>query len=224
MSKFFTNFAGKIRNAHWKCYCFNPGMNRSIRYILFVLLCGMHLVSYAKNTTDETPFPMRSTIILNAGISGGRLPALGFTFSRQGQFGYYASFMMGLDNIHLPYDYHAAPDGMLTDGEMAGLVPFYSGKRAINRFSGTVGALYRLEIPLFAFVGAGYGFRTETRELLNRKWAEVNTSQGHSGVVEVGLMGQFEGLTLHAGYTLFFGQQARLYHEAKVGIGYTFKE
>ena len=75
-------------------------------------------------------------------------------------------------------------------------------------------------IPLFAYVGAGYGFRSETRELLNKQWVQVAGSLNHSAVVEAGLMGQIGNFTLLAGYSLFVGQQMRLYHEARVGIGY----
>ncbi len=76
-------------------------------------------------------------------------------------------------------------------------------------------------IPLYAYVGAGYGYRTETRELLNRKWVEADTSLGHSGIVEAGLIGRIEAITLQAGYTLFIGRDNRLYHEARVGLGVT---
>ena len=79
-------------------------------------------------------------------------------------------------------------------------------------------------IPLFVYAGGGYGYRTETRELLNRQWVQTANSLGHSGVVEAGLMGRVGNFTLLAGYTLFVGQQMRLYHEARVGIGYVIEK
>lgn len=164
---------------------------------------------------------MRTSLMLNAGISDCRQPALGFSVGRYGQLGYYASFMIGLDNLHLASDYHADVDGCLLDGDLAGYIPFYSGRRAYNRLSATLGGVCRMGIPLFICVGAGYGYRTETWELMNKQWAETAKSLGHSAVVEAGLMGQIGNFTLLAGYTLFIGQQNRLYHEAKVGIGYT---
>ena len=188
-------------------------MKRWLRHMLVVLVCGVSLCAYGE---------MHTSFLLNAGISDCKKPALGFTLSRQGQWGYYANFMIGLDNIHMKSDFHADEDGRLTDGENAGLLPFYSGKRAYNRLSGTVGAICRMGIPLFAYVGGGYGYRTETRELIDKKWVEAASSLGHSGIVEVGLIGHIENMTLQAGYTLFIGQQMHLYHEAKIGIGYTF--
>lgn len=176
---------------------------------------------FAQTTTLPA---MKTAFVLNAGISEYKNPSLGFTVARIGPFGYYASFLMGIDQIHLNYDYRAAADGSLLNGEWAGLLPFYSGKRAVNRFSVTAGGMCRMVIPLHVYLGAGYGFRTETRELLNRKWVEAATSLGHSGLIEAGLIGQIESITLQAGYTLFIGRDRRLYHEAKVGIGYTFNK
>ena len=197
-------------------------MNGCFKHIVIVLLCGICICIYAQDNPAKSKYPMRTSLLINAGISDCRLPSLGLTVSRQGQFGYYANFMIGLDNIHINHDYHADEDGSLMDGENKGVIPFYSGNRAYNRFSGTVGVITRLGIPLFSYVGAGYGFRTETRELLNKQWVETATSPRHSGVVEAGFIGQLENLTLQAGYTLFIGQQNHLYHEAKIGIGYTF--
>lgn len=165
---------------------------------------------------------MRFMLLMNAGISQYRQPSLGFTLAHVGSFGYYVSGMIGLDNIRTKYDYQIAPDGSLLTGSDAGLIPFYSGRRAVNRFSATAGAVIRMGIPLYASIGGGYGYRTETRELLNKQWVEAASSLGHSGVAEFGLIGRIDNLTLMAGYTLFIGRQAHLYHEAKVGIGYTF--
>ena len=189
---------------------------------MLVLLCGWTLGAYAQSETKLEPIPMRFMLVMNAGISQYRQPALGFTLAHVGLAGYYVSGMVGIDNIHLKYDFSTAPDGSLIDGDNAGLVPFYTGKRAVNRFSATAGAMVRMGIPLYAYVGGGYGFRTETRELLNRQWVQAASSLGHSGIAEFGLIGRIENLTLMAGYTLFIGRQAHLYHEAKVGIGYTF--
>jgi len=165
---------------------------------------------------------MRFMLIGNVGISQYRQPSLGFTLAHVGVAGYYVSGMIGLDNMHLKYDYSIAPDGSLMDGPDAGLIPFYTGRRSMNRFSVTAGAVVRMVIPLYAYVGGGYGYRTETRELMNREWVQASSSLGHGGVAEVGLIGRIENLTLMAGYTLFIGRQAHLYHEAKIGIGYTF--
>ena len=198
--------------------------NRSFKYLLTVLLCGFSIGAFSKSDATNTDIPMRTNLIINAGISDNRQPALGFTVSRIGKFGYYANFMIGIDNLHLAYDYRAAEDGSIMDGEQAGVIPFYSGRRATNRFSGTTGAFFRMGIPLYTYVGAGYGYRTETRQLLNGQWVQAGNSLGHSGLVDVGLMGKLGNFTLQAGYTLFIGQEHRLYHEAKVGIGFLLEK
>ena len=141
-----------------------------------MLLCGVGMGVYAQDNSLLSRYPMQTTILINAAISDCKQPSLGFTFSRQGQFGYYANFMIGLDNIHLKYDYRAAADGSLTDGDDAGLIPFYTGNRAYNRLSCSVGAISRMVIPLFVYVGAGYGYKSETRELMNKKWVETALS------------------------------------------------
>jgi len=196
-------------------------MTGSKKYLLTLLLSVLTLYASARTETNASLPKMRTMLMLNAGISAQRQPALGFTVARTGNFGYYANFMIGLDNLHLNYDYRIDNFYCLTDGLYAGVIPFYSGKRAYNRLSATVGGMARMVIPLYIYAGAGYGYRTETWELMNKQWVQTASSLGHSAVVDTGLMGQIGNFTLLAGYTLFIGQQNRLYHEAKVGIGYT---
>ncbi len=225
---FFLQLFANIRFFLYLCTLFYDTtigrMNSYRKYLLLLLLAttavGMHAQS--AKTTDKHPIPMRVSLIINAGICDTRPPALGFTLMHAGQFGYYGNFMISAGTMHLKSDYHSALDGSLTDGEYAGVIPFYSGKRAYNRFSGTLGAVCRMGIPLYAYLGAGYGYKNETRELLNRQWTQTANSLGHSGIVEAGLIGHLQNFTLQAGYTLFIGQNNRLFHEAKVGIGFKF--
>lgn len=193
------------------------------KYILILLLSGLSVCAFGeqKKSISST---MRTSLMLNACVSNYKQPALGFTIARSGAFGYYANFMIGLDNMHMGYTYHADADNRLTDGDNAGIIPFYTGKRAYNRLSATAGAMAKMVIPLYLYVGAGYGYKTETRELLNKQWVQAATSLGHSALVEGGLFARWDNVTLQAGYVLFIGQQNRLYHEAKVGLGYTFKK
>lgn len=199
-------------------------MTDRLKYIILLLLCGQTACLFGQTDASWTKPEMRTSLILNAGISDNRQPALGFTVAYAGNFGFYVGGLIGLDAIHIAHDFHIDSDGRLQDGAQAGLIPFYSGERAYNRFSATTGAVFRMKIPLFAYAGAGYGYRSETRELLNKQWVETAGSLGHSAVVEAGLMGQIGNFILQAGYTLFIGQQNRLYHEAKVGIGYTLEK
>ena len=192
------------------------------KYIILLFVCSLTM---ALSAQPKVTLPaMNTAFLLNVGVSDQRLPSLGVTVARIGKIGYYANFMIGLDNIHLNFDYRAADDGSLIGGEYAGLIPFYSGKRSVNRLSATLGGMCRMVIPLHVYVGAGYGYRSETRELLNMKWVEAASSLEHSGLVEAGLIGQIESVTLQAGYTLFIGRDNRLFHEARVGIGYTFNK
>jgi len=200
-------------------------MTKLRTYLSLILLCAWSVGVCAeaeppKQAPAKPKYPMRTMLMLNAGISDYKQPALGFTIARVGQWGYYANFMIGLDNLHTSFDYHIDAEGCLLDGEYAGVTPFYTGQRAVNRFSASLGGMCRMGIPLFIYAGGGYGYRTETRELLNRQWVQSANSLGHSGVVEAGLMGRIGNFTLLAGYTLFIGRQMRLYHEARVGIGY----
>lgn len=192
------------------------------KYLFTLLLLAMSVLASAQSAPSAQEVKMRTVFMLNAGISQSRLPAIGFTLARVGNFGYYANFMIGIDNLHLAYDYSLSPDDRLLDGSNAGSIPFFSGNRAINRFSVSAGGFARLKIPLFLYAGAGYGFRTETRELLNNEWALAASSLGHSAVVEAGLMGQVGDFVILAGYTLFIGRQMQLHHEARVGVGYMF--
>ena len=198
-----------------------------LKYLLAVLCCGIAVSMPAQSKQTKTePSAMRTSLLLNLGVSDCKQPALGLTIAGADKYGYYVNFMIGLDNLHPHFDYYTADDGSLIGGDYAGMVPFYSGKRAYNRLSATGGALVRMKIPLFVYAGIGYGYRTETRELLNRQWVASPSSLHHSVVLEAGLIGRLENITLQAGYTVFVGGigagQSRLYHEAKIGLGYTF--
>jgi len=198
-------------------------MRNVCKYLFVVMVCAMSVAAYPQSDNSGAKLRMRTSIFLNAGISDCRRPAIGLTIAGAAQFGYYASFLIGVDNMHAKYDYRIDPDGRLLDGEHAGLIPFYSGRRAYNRISVSAGAMCRMGIPLYAYLGAGYGFKCETRELLNRQWGVVSaTDLNNSAVIEAGLVGHIKNFSLLAGYNLFVGQQNRLFHEAKVGIGYTF--
>ena len=219
-------------------------MTNKLKHILIVLLSATSLCALAQNNSTAIQPTLNTSLIVNVGISDCKLPAVGFTFAQAAKFGYYASFLIGPDNIHMGYNQHIDSEGVLLgrsniwtrdiannalysegvllDGDNKWLLPFYSGKRAYNRLSGTAGFLVRMKIPLYTYIGGGYGYRSETRELLNGTWVQTANSLGHSGVAEAGLVGRIGRFTLQAGYSLFIGQQAHLYHEAKVGIGYTF--
>ena len=191
---------------------------------MLVLLNGWLFCAGAQKAKPKYVSPMRTSVFLNVGVSDRKPPALGFSVARTDKWGYYANFMIGLDNMHMKYDCLIDADGRLLDGENAGLIPFYTGRRGINRLSASAGFMAQLKIPLYLYAGAGYGYRSETRELLNKDWAETAASLRHSAVVEAGLIGQVDNVTLMAGYVMFIGQQMHLYHEAKIGIGYIFNK
>lgn len=193
-------------------------------YILLVLLGGWLFCAAEQKAKPKYVSPMRTSIFLNVGVSDCKVPSLGFSIARTAKWGYYANFMIGVDNMHMKYDYHIDADSRLLDGGNAGLIPFYTGRRAINRLSASAGFMAQMKIPLYLYAGAGYGYRSETRELLTKEWAETAASLRHSAVVEAGLIGQVDNVTLMAGYVMFIGQQTHLYHEAKIGIGYIFKK
>lgn len=198
-------------------------MIRYVKYLLaVVLLSGLTIGAKAQDDPKKKESLMRTCLLLNAGISDHKQPSLGFTVARIGPFGYYANLMIGIDNIHISYDHRIASDGSLKDGENAGLIPFYADRRANNRLSATIGAMAQMKIPLYTYLGAGYGYKSETWQMLNKQWVETAGSLRHSAVVEAGLIGRIDNITLSAGYMLFIGHQNRLYHEAKVGVGYTF--
>ena len=194
------------------------------RYILILLLSGLSICAFGEQPKKSILSTMRTSFMLNAGVSNYKQPALGFTIARSGAFGYYANFMIGMNSMHMGYSYLADDDNRLLDGEYKGQIPFYTGKRAYNRLSATAGAMVRMKIPLYLYVGAGYGYKTETRELLNKQWVQAATSLGHSAVVEGGLFARWDNVTRLAGDSLFIGQQNQFYHEAKVRLGYTFKK
>lgn len=158
--------------------------------------------------------------------------SFGLTYGRVKLFGYYASVMVST-GIHYGYDYTAERNGSLGQDyiyngyytEYYDLYPFYTGKNSYNRASLTLGGIVRLVIPLYLYIGAGYGYQSVTRQMSSGKWAMIRPfSVTHGMMWDVGLQGSIKGFTISAGYSVLTDYDYYTMHELKVGLGYTFKD
>lgn len=165
-------------------------------------------------------------------IDDFKLHSFGLTYGRVKLFGYYASVMLST-GIHYGNDYTAEWDGSLGQDyiyngyytQYYDLYPFYTGKNSYNRASLTLGGIVRMVIPLYLYIGAGYGYQSVTRQMSSGKWAMIrHFSVTHGMMWNVGLQGSIKGFTISAGYSVLTDYDYYIMHELKVGLGYTFKD
>lgn len=165
-------------------------------------------------------------------IDDFKLHSFGITYGRVKLFGYYANVMVST-GMHYGNDYTAERNGSLGQdyiyngyyNESYDLYPFYTGKNSYNRASITLGGIVRMVIPLYLYIGAGYGYQSVTRQISSGKWVMIRPfSVTHGMMWDVGLQGSIKGFTISAGYSVLTDYDYYTMHELKVGLGYTFKD
>ena len=154
--------------------------------------------------------------------------SLGFTYGRVKLAGWYISGSIGVDpNFHYGYDYTGTEYNHEINLNGNWTYPFYTGKVSRNQATLSAGAIIRMVIPLYWYVGLGGGYLTRTYELAGGKWAMLGPQikyRGANMLIETGLQGNIKGFTLSAGYYLISNFDEHYQHEAKIGIGYTFPD
>lgn len=159
-------------------------------------------------------------------IDDFKLHSFGLTYGRVKLFGFYANIMFGT-GAHYGHEYTAERDGSLVSSYYGAgdFYPFYTGKSSLNRVSFTGGGIVRMVIPLYLYLGIGYGYQSVTRQLTSGKWAMIRPlSVEHGMTWDVGLQGNIKGFTISAGYSVLTNYNSGTLHELKVGLGYTFKD
>lgn len=112
-------------------------------------------------------------------------------------------------------DYTCGKDGLINyHGES--VLPFYSGKKAVNNWMVTGGAMIRMYIPLYFYVGGGYGQRNLNWEMTNGGWVNnaAGTYRGFTG--DIGLMGNIKHFAISLGVSSINFK----YTEFSIGLGY----
>ena len=128
---------------------------------------------------------------------GNTMHSFGLTYGRVKLFGWYVNAMIST-GFHYGHKYVSYYE------QINGVYPGYTGKKSNNRFSFTGGGIVRMVIPLYLYLGVGYGYQSYTRQISSGEWAMENYySAKHSGIVDVGLQGNIKGFTLSAGYSMF---------------------
>lgn len=163
-------------------------------------------------------------------IDDFKMHSFGLTYGRVKLFGYYANIMIST-GTHYGYDDASyRSDGAFGEYYSSGYgtyydYPFYTGKNSYNRASFTLGGIVRMVIPLYLYLGAGYGYQSVTRQMSSGKWAMMrNFSVMHGMMWDIGLQGSIKGFTISAGYSVLTDYDYITMHELKVGLGYTFKD
>lgn len=111
-------------------------------------------------------------------------------------------------------------NGLITEPAIATGHPFMTGSSQFNQITASAGLLWRMFIPLYGYVGAGYGYRQTVYETTGNNWLKRQNDKTNLLTVEFGLVGDIHQFTISAGCEIMFAESMELY--PKIGIGYTF--
>ena len=164
----------------------------------------------------EVPRPTKSVffVMANAAYSIAPQASFGLTVGSAKKLGWYASV-----NSNFRFEkagYECDSNGIINglDTEYS-----YSGEKHTSRLGATAGMVFRIYDPLYAYAGAGYGFRNVFWQLDNGSWAKC-TDDSYQGIaMDAGIMLHFKGF----GFSLGVQTIGVQYLEAKIGVGYTLK-
>jgi hypothetical protein len=110
---------------------------------------------------------------------------------------------------------------------------FYTGEKKTTIIKATAGVMIRMGIPMYTYIGAGYGYRGLFYETIDHMWIGMQNKQTiyHGGTVEFGLTGNIKGFALSLGFSMICGKgidsngnnsTVAYYPEAKIGVGFCF--
>ena len=161
-------------------------------------------------------------------------PAVGLTLGVVKRFGWYLNAMMGLGFHYRHKDVVDRNMQLHISDFPYAETPFYTGKRSDQLLSVTTGFVARLGgVPLYSYIGAGYGYKSVTYETKSHVWLAKSNGPAndlsplHSFCLEAGLMGDIKGFAISAGYEVMLGlghpiEDVSCAHALKIGIGGIF--
>ena len=109
-------------------------------------------------------------------------------------------------------------EGIVQGGEVAGSEAWFTGRTKNTRMSLTVGGMMRLAMPLYAYAGTGYGYKTLAWETVDGAWAKNNQNSYKGLEFETGVIYR------HTNYAASLGIQTNQFKfwEVNLGIGIMF--
>ena len=175
-----------------------------------------------KPQQPETAQPISNTFFVMANAANSIVPqaSFGLTVGSVKALGWYVSLATN-------FNFDNSKGSFTCDGSGNWINQFvgdyeFTGGSKTSRLAATAGMAVRISDPLYAYVGAGYGYR-------NLYWRYIgddgggyaqNVDHSYQGLaVDAGLMLHFRGFGVSLGVQTIGVK----YLEAKVGIGYTLK-
>jgi hypothetical protein len=175
--------------------------------------------SLRKQAMKESLKEWHNFVLLNGAFS--ELPdyTFGLTYARVSKVGFYVNAMTNF-NYHFPVGYEYRWRWEMYDNSYT---PFYTGKKEYTHISTSAGVVVCLGIPLYAYAGAGYSYQGVFCETTDGKWSRYEDN-GHMANVELGLIGQYKGVSLSVGFMCNMNLYVGGDWYAKIGVGYCFKD
>lgn len=195
------------------------------KLIIFLLLLGTVAVSAqtfsytgidlkSERVKKKNVYEWENILLANYGYTfNGGVHGVGLTYARCKLGGFYVNAMVGTD-WNFAYNTRTTDDYFVTN------------ETSHPRISIGGGAMIRMVVPFYAYLGAGYTYKELNYKCYDGYWARYTgwLNLGHCAHVDVGLMGSIKGFTIQAGYTLIINGDGDVANELKVGLGYSFPD
>ena len=170
-------------------------------------------------SSNRNVFRQEFMFMLNYAYANAPQHSVGLTIGQNKlggtPLGWYINLMSG-------FNFNFSTQGQVGKGGAydAVSVPFFSGKEQRTRLSASLGMTVNMVIPLYFYIGAGYGLRTLTWETVGGDWMTYSPTSYSGANVDMGFLFNIKGFAISAGYSTINFK----YHEVKVGIGGIFKK
>ncbi len=124
----------------------------------------------------------------------GKVPSYGIMLGIVKKWGAYAKVMHSFNSVST--DLTCDESGNMNGESQKG---WFTGEKDSSRFSITGGVMYRVALPVYFYLGAGYGYKKLAWETEGGNWAEVSDHSTKGLESEVGVIFRIKNFAMSAG-------------------------
>jgi hypothetical protein len=182
----------------------------TLRYVFDELLEKQTVYKLTVKLVENEASKVRTLVMPVVGL--GEATSFGAMIGVVRKYGAYLKAKTNLQSQST--DFECTSEGLTPEGQSL----WFTGEKKTSRLALTGGLMYRIALPLYAYLGAGYGYKKLAWETVDGAWAE-NSDKTNTGVeAELGLIFRAKNFALSAGVQ----SNSFSYMEATLGVGIMF--
>lgn len=200
--KFSGNIIGDIIYGPGEAIIYMAARSRTIRISSDKF--GTHDYEFPERLQSKVSYRLTLKVILSEAqktrtlvmpVMGiGKAPSYGIMLGIVKKWGAYAKVMHSFNSLST--DLTCDESGNIGGDSQKG---WFTGEKENSRFSITGGVMYRVALPVYFYLGAGYGYKKLGWETEGGKWAEVSNHSTKGLETEFGVICRIKNFALSAG-------------------------